>query len=408
MALDRRTFLRRSCLAATAMAAGPKWLAAGLFDRRASSDTDTILVVVQMAGGNDPLNTLVPHADPAYRAARPRIGLTAAQTLPVDSRTGLHPNLVRLHRSLGSGNLAIVQGVGYPAPDLSHFNSMEYWHRASLLPKRTGWLGDTLDQLYGGERTPLLHAVAVGGDMPPSFESTEVASTVLFDADSFDFPPNLLYPDDSAVERSAFSASLTPVGSAAQDFVAGAGEVFLRDSAAIRGAATSYREAVPYPTSDLAQALKLVAAVISANVGPRIFWVTQGGYDTHDSQRGPEGQDGLLADLDASVGTFLEDLRGHTQDRRVLILTWSEFGRRVEENGSSGTDHGAASLLFVLGSRVRGGLFGTPLSLTDLDPDGNLQFTTDFRSVYASILRNWIGADPVPILKGNYPTLAFL
>jgi uncharacterized protein (DUF1501 family) len=165
---------------------------------------------------------------------------------------------------------------------------------------------------------------------------------------------------------------------------------------------------MPYPTSDLAQALKLVAAVISANVGPRIFWVTQGGYDTHDSQRGPEGQDGLLADLDASVGTFLEDLRAHAQDRRVLILTWSEFGRRVEENGSSGTDHGAASLLFVLGSRVRGGLFGSPLSLTDLDPDGNLQFTTDFRSVYASILRNWIGADPVPVLQGNYPTIAFV
>ena len=190
--------------------------------------------------------------------------------------------------------------------------------------------------------------------------------------------------------------------------MANAGEVFLRDSAAIQGAASAYREAVPYPTSDLAQALRLTAAVISANVGPRIFWVTQGGYDTHDSQRGPQGQDGLLADLDGSLGAFYEDLRGHSQDQRVLILTWSEFGRRVEENGSAGTDHGAASLLFALGGRVRGGLFGTPLSLTDLDPDGNLKFTTDFRSVYASILQNWIGSDPVPVLQGNYSTISFV
>ncbi len=406
MTLDRRTLFKRSCLAAAGLAAGPKFVAAGLFDRRASSVSDTILVVVQMEGGNDPLNTLVPHADPAYPAARQRIGLTGAQTLRVDAQTGLHPNLVNLHRYLGSGKLAIIQGVGYPSPDLSHFNSELYWYRASLLPKRTGWLGDTLDQLYGGEGTPLLHAVAVGGDVPPAFESGKVDTTTLSDPESLGFPTGSAYPSDDALQQAAFAATLAPIGSKNADFVANVGNVMLRDSTSIRNAAANYRPAVTYPESDLASSLKLVAAVISANIGPRIFWVTQGGYDTHDSQRGPEGQDGLLLDLDRSVSAFYEDLGGRRD--RVLILTWSEFGRRVEENGSGGTDHGAASLLFALGGRVRGGLFGTPLSLTNLDPDGNMIYTTDFRSVYASVLKNWIDADPVPILNGSYPAISFV
>ncbi len=408
MALDRRTLLKRSCLAAAAMAAGPKWLAAGLFERSVSSASDTILVVVQMAGGNDPLNTLVPFGDPAYRAARPRIGLTAAQTLRVDARTGLHPNLANLYRYLNAGKLAIVQGVGYPNPDLSHFNSMEYWHRAALTAKRTGWLGDTLDQLYGRESSSLLHAIAVGSDLPPAFESGQVPTTAIDDPETYGFPLDAFYPSDDPVQRAAFSTLVAPIGSGSYDFVANIGSVMLRDSANIKNAAATYSASVTYPTSDLGNALKLVAAVIAANIGPRIFWVTQDGYDTHDSQRGPQGQDGLLLSLDGSLGAFYEDLRAHGQDQRVLIMTWSEFGRRVEENGSAGTDHGAASLLFVLGSRVRGGLFGPPLSLADLDPDGNLRFTTDFRSVYASILRGWIDTDPTPILNGDYPVISFV
>lgn len=408
MTIDRRTLIRRSCLAAAAMTAGPKWLAAGFFDQRMSAASDTILVIVQMAGGNDALNTLVPHSDPAYRAARQRIRLEPSQTLRVDAGTGLHPSLTNLHRYLGEGKLGIVQGVGYPNPDLSHFNSMEYWHRASFEVKRTGWLGDTLDQLYGREASPLLHAISVGGDMPPAFESNDVSTTVLQDAESFDFPGDALYPDDSGIERAAFQAMLAPIGRPAADFVAHVGDVMMHDSAAIRGAASSFTPLVRFPDSDLGRSLQLTAAVVAAGVGPRLFWVTQGSYDTHDSQRGPNGQDGLLSDLDQSVSAFYEELKVRRQDQRVLVMTWSEFGRRVEENGSSGTDHGAASLLFVLGSRVRGGLHGTPLSLTDLDPDGNLKFSVDFRRVYASILANWIGADPVPILNGVYPTIDFV
>lgn len=408
MALDRRTLIQRSCLAAAAMAAGPKWLAAGLFERRASSASDTILVVVQMAGGNDPLNTLVPFGDAAYRAARPRIGLTAAQTLRVDSRTGLHPNLPNFHRYLGNGRLAIIQGVGYPNPDLSHFSSMEYWHRASFEPKSRGWLGATLDQIYGNEGNPQLHAVTVGADLPPAFESEQVPTTAVEDPETFGFPLDLSYPDDDPAQRAAFDAMLAPIGNGAYDLVANIGSVMLRDSVNIKNAAANYRPSVTYPDTELAKALRLVAAVTSANIGPRIFWVTQDGYDTHDSQRGPQGQDGLLLALDSAVGAFYEDLRAHGQDQRVLIMSWSEFGRRVEENGSAGTDHGAASLLFVLGSRVRGGLFGTPLSLTDLDPDGNLKYTIDFRSVYASILARWIDTDPVPIVYGEYPPISFV
>lgn len=409
MTLDRRSFFTRSCLAAASMAVGPKWLAAGLFDRRSSSAADTVFVVVQMAGGNDPLNTLVPHSDPVYQAVRPRIRLAPSQTLRVDARYGLHPSLTNLHRYLDSGKLAIVQGVGYPNPDLSHFNSMDYWNRASLVPKATGWLGDTLDQLYASERTPLLHSLAIGSELPPAFESGSVTTPALLNAETFAFPYHAADPADDTAQRAAFPVLLAPVGAANADFVANIGSVLLQDSTAIQTAAASYRPSVLYPDGDLASGLKLVATVISANIGPRLFWVTQGGsYDTHDSQRGLQGQDGLLGELDAAVGAFYEDLRGHGQAERVLLMTWSEFGRRVEENGSAGTDHGAASLLFVLGSRVRGGLFGSPLSLTDLDPDGNLKYTTDFRQVYASILSRWIDTDPVPILNGSYPTISFV
>lgn len=406
MPFDRRSFLKRSCLAAGALAAGPKWLAAGLFERRLSSAADTILVVVQMAGGNDWLNTVVPIADSTYRTARPRVALSPSQTLRVDSRTGLHPNLGNLHRHLNAGRLAIVQGVGYEGPDLSHFNSMEIWHRASRTPKATGWLGDTLDQLYAGDANGL-HALAVGGDVPPSFESREVSTTVLHDPEAFDFPMDPYYPDDDPIQRAAFRASLMPIGNGANDLIANVGSVALRDAAGIKSAVAAYTPAVTYPEGDLANGLKLVASVISSNLGPRIFWVTQDGdYDTHDSQRG--AHDDLLKALDIALDAFYRDLEAHEQAQRVVLMTWSEFGRRVEDNGSGGTDHGAAGGLFVLGSRVRGGLFGAPSSLSNLDSDGNLQSTTDFRSIYASILRNWIGADPGPILNGNYPTLSFL
>ena len=404
MAIDRRTLITRSCMTAAAIAARPKWAAAGIFrDSRAvrnAAASDTVLVVVNMAGGNDGLNTVVPFADPAYRAARSRIGLTGSQLLPIDSRTGLHPSLAHLHGYLDSGKLAIVQGVGYLGQDMSHFRGDDIWEKAvmNVEAESTGWLGRALDQLYRQD-ADALHAVCVSGDVT-AFHSDFVTTPVVGDARSFN------YPQDDSNLTAATKALFTPGGAANREYVSHIGEVTLADTEAVQAAFASYSSTITYPTESGLYGLRLVAALLLADIGPRVFFVQQGGYDTHTNQLGDHEK--LLLDLDQSLDAFYRDLVEHGQDQRVVVMTYSEFGRRVEDNGSGGTDHGTAAPLFVLGSRVRGGFYGAPPSLTDLDPDGNLKFTTDFRQVYASVLANWIDADPVEVLFGNYPTIAFL
>ena len=408
MAIDRRRLIQRSCLTAGAFATRPLWAATGIFrnahEARTETPRDTILVLVELAGGNDGLNTIVPFADPTYRAARTRIGLAGSQLLPIDAGTGMHPSLSNLHGYLDAGKLAVVQSVGYPGPDLSHFRSDDIWEKASLAPETeaTGWLGRALDQIY--EQDPdRIHSistssVSVGGDLS-AFYSSKVATPVVTDVGSFNYPP---YPAPPEVLRTI----LRPGGSPNREYAAAIGNLALSDADAVQAAAASYTSTVSYPHGPVAAAFRLTSMVIAADLGARIFFISQGGYDTHSTQLGDHEK--LLRELDQSLDAFYRDLVEHGQDQRVVIMTYSEFGRRVEDNASGGTDHGSAAPLFVLGSRVRGGFYGDPPSLTDLDPDGNLKFSIDFREVYASVLANWIDADPVPILYGNYPTLSFL
>ncbi len=407
MTIDRRTLLRRSCLAASA-AVLPKWRAAGLIHPpgagRKTSATDTVLVVIQLMGGNDGLNTVIPLNDPVYRAARPRVSLTPEQTLPVDAQTGLHPNLPRLHQYLDEGKLAIIQGVGYPRPDLSHFRSTDVWESGvAERNELTGWLGRALDSLYRTDATSL-HSISWGNESPNAFRGDAVITPAVFDPDHFRFETD---GQDDEAKRSAVRAMLSPIGASEHDFVAEVGSLALAHSEALQAAINSYQSTVVYPDGPLGFWLRLTATAIFADIGPRIYWASQGDYyDTHATQRGVH--DDLLADLDACLDAFYRDCVLHGADQRIVVMTWSEFGRRVEDNESGGTDHGTAAPMFVLGTRVRGGLFGEPPSLTDLDPDGNLKYSVDFRQAYASILANWIDADPVPVLFGNYPTLAFL
>ena len=404
MPIDRRTLITRSCLAAASMAGVSRWAAAGKLrigmPRRAAADSDTVLVVVQMGGGNDGLNMIVPFGDPAYARARSRIALAPSQTLPLDGRNGLHPSLANLHGYLQAGKLAIVQGVGYPRPDMSHFRSDDIWEKASTEPELTptGWLGRVLDQLYGKDPQHL-HGVSFAGDVT-ALHADSVTSPVVGDSNSFN------YPHDDPGETSALLAMLAPSGGIAnRDYVAEIGRLAIADSDAVQRGYAAYTSTVTYPDG-LATVLRQVAMAIFADLGPRLYFVSQGGYDTHSSQLGDQAR--LLAELDDSLDAFYRDLVEHGYDGRVIVMTYSEFGRRVEDNGSGGTDHGSAGPMFVFGTRVRGGLYGTPPSLTDLDPDGNLKFLTDFRQVYASVLANWIDADPVPILSGKYATVPFL
>jgi uncharacterized protein (DUF1501 family) len=312
----------------------------------------------------------------------------------------MHPSLAHLHGYLGSGKLAVVRNVGYPRPDMSHFRSDDIWEKGVLEPEKegTGWLGRALDQLYRDDALGL-HGVVWGGDVPALHGET-VKTPVVTDPGSFN------YNHDNPPLTAALQALFRPAGLPNRDYAGQIGEVALTDADAMQRAFAEYQTTIAYAEdSALAQSLRLTASVLAADLGPRVFWVGQGGYDTHSNQLGD--QEKLLAELDLSLDAFYRDLVEHGQDRRVVVMTYSEFGRRVEDNGSGGTDHGSAGPMFVLGTRVRGGLYGAPPSLTDLDPDGNLKFSTDFRQVYSSILANWIDTDPVPIL-GDYPTLSFL
>jgi len=398
MAIDRRSLLRSSCFAAASFATFPRWAAAGLFrdrPKRASSDPDTILVVVQMNGGNDGLNTLVPFADPVYLASRPSLALPGSQTLKLDAKSGLHPSLANFYRYLGSGQLAIVQSVGYPNPDLSHFRSDDIWE--SAVPDRvesTGWLGRALEQIYGADAEELRGA-SFSGDVL-AFHDVPVMS----DPGSFNY-----YQDDPTL-ATAFRSILKPAGPPNRAYVGHIGELAVADVGTVKQALSAYTSTVTYPTnSPLGTSLQQMVALIAADVGPRIFFTGQGGYDTHSDQLGVQAD--LFSDLDLSLDAFYRDLVEHQLDKRVVVMTYSEFGRRVEDNGSGGTDHGTANVMFVLGTSVRGGLYGQKPSLENLDPDGNLKFTTDLRAVYASILANWIDTDPVPVV-GDFPKLSFL
>jgi len=396
MAVDRRTLLRSTCLTAASLAARPAWAAAGIFrDRRKARalSSDTILVVIQMGGGNDGLNTVVPFSDPAYVAARPRIGLAGSQVLRIDTRTGLHPSLSNLYGYLNSGKLAIVQNVGYTGADMSHFRSDDIWEKASLDPETepTGWLGRALDQIYR-QNAEAIHAIAEGDS--PAFHGDYVTTPTIGGG----------APSGGTDLTAALKALFLPAGEANRDYIGHVGKIALADSEIIQGAIDAYTPSIRYPENG--PALEQVAALIFADVGARVFWVSQIGYDTHSNQLGD--QESLLQGLDQALDVFYRDLVAHGHDQRVIVMTYSEFGRRVPDDGSGGTDHGTAGPMFVLGSRVKGGFYGAPPSLTDLDPNGNLKFSIDFRRVYASVLANWIDTDPVPVLFGDYPTISFL
>jgi len=402
MAIDRRTLIRSTCATAAAFASKPAWAAGGIFRERGAAlraSTDTVLVIVNINGGNDGLNTVVPFNDSVYRTARPHIALTGSQLLPIDTQTGLHPSLANFHRYLDSGKLAIVQNVGYPKPDMSHFRSDDIWEKAVLEPEAepTGWLGRALDSLYKND-TENIHSISVSG-YPPAFFSDLVTTPVVSDPGSFNYPQD---PPKTDSLRTMFQ----PTGRANRDYVAHIAQMTLADTEAVQAAVTSYQSTIVYPDTGFAHGMQLAASLIASDIGPRIFYISQGGYDTHSNQLGDH--ESLLKELDTALDAFYRDLVEHGHDQRVVIMTYSEFGRRVEDNGSGGTDHGSSAPLFVLGSRVKGGLYGAPPSLTDLDSDGNLKFAIDFRQVYASVLANWMGADPAEILFGNYPTISFL
>ena len=409
MTTRRRFLSRTAALAAGAFLApgltpalaarSPRVLPAGA---RRDGGLPRTLVVVELAGGNDGLNTVVPAGDDAYHAARGELAITDG--LALDEHRALHPALGALHRHFAEGRLAVVEGVGYTEPNRSHFLSRDIWHAGDRRGRGRGdgWLG----RLAAAHLDDPDAVVCVGKDVPYACRVAGRSPLSLESAAGFGLLGGRkpltggveMHDAMTDAKHDAMSAATT-AGHDGRELaeIAERELVQAREaSAQVRAAVDAHEPGAEYPDEDLADDLRLAAALVASGLGPRVITVKRGGFDTHSNQR--NRQRALLRELDASLDAFHADLAAHGVADRVVVLVWSEFGRRVAPNGSGGTDHGTAGPVFLLGDGVRGGLHGAPPSLTELDDKGDLVHTTDFRRVYASLLRDWFDVDPAPLL----------
>ncbi len=370
-------------------------------DAAAPETSPKTLVIVQLAGGNDGLNTVVPYGDPAYARLRPSLMVPADQVVPLSDGFGLHPKLAALKPMWDSKKFAVVHGVGYPQPNFSHFQSMLIWQNAGpSAAAGEGWLGNYLARLEAEEHDPL-HGFNVDAFVAPELYSPRAPIVSAVDAAQYGFQK--LAPDEAEARRRQTALlklydqfpKNTPYAALLETTAGDA----VASSAALADAVAKHTPVVAYPATSIASGLQLVSQVIASGARLRVAHVTLGGFDTHATQLNEHEK--LLGELGDALAAFYADLASYGKDKDVLTMTWSEFGRRAAENASEGTDHGTAAPMFLLGGGVNGGFYGKPASLTDLD-GGNLKFTTDFRSVYATILDRWINAPADDILGEHF------
>lgn len=366
---------------------------------------DRVLVVVQLGGGNDGLNTVVPYGSPEYYRARPGLAVAApgtpngALTLNSDEGLGLHPNLTGLKELIDEGVATIVQGVGYPNPNRSHFASMDIWHTADADGTNTGWIGRYFDCTCKGTPDPE-GAVAIGREAPLAMTG-QIQSPISFEtAELFRWMGEDVHPALAEPYRKLNrSGTLDDVPAESQlNFL-------MRTALDAQVSSDRIREAVAksplisYPGGGLARQLQIVGAMIRAEMSTRVYYVSLGGFDTHANQIGQHAN--LMRQLGDALNAFYRDLKAQGNSGRVLTMVFSEFGRRVAQNASGGTDHGAAAPMYFIGDMMRPGVLGDHPSLIDLD-QGDLRYGVDFRSIYASVLEDWMRADATEVLGGRF------
>jgi uncharacterized protein (DUF1501 family) len=376
-----------------------------------NSASDKMLVIIQLNGGNDGLNTVIPYKDGRYYDARPTLAVPEEKILPLDGAAGLglHPNLPSFKRFYDEGKLAIVQGVGYPNANRSHFRSTDIWMSAH--PEKvvgTGWIGRYLDHSIAEFHGTSFPAANVHGILPLTLRGTRVVVPSIQNLESYQFQTDPVYPDDRASRLATFErVHAQAFGDPYRDFLVNSGLKALESAEDLQEAAAGYSSSVEYPDDPFGQALRLVAQIVTGGLGTQVMHVAIGGFDTHASQNvAPINQPLLLERLDAGIDALHRDLVEHGLGSDVAIMTFSEFGRRVRENGSQGTDHGTAAPMFLIGDPVAGGLQGDPPSLKTLDGNGDLIHTVDFRQVYATVLEDWLEADAREILGGDFAKLS--
>ncbi|MEO5957787.1 MAG: DUF1501 domain-containing protein [Opitutaceae bacterium] len=408
----RREFLRASSKGIGLLAFSqfaPQFLVQSTLAASPAPEKDrSVLVLVQLAGGNDGLNTLIPFDDPDYFRLRPTLGIPKDKALRVADSLGLHPSCTAIHSLFNDGKLAIVQNVGYPNPNRSHFRSTEIWETASKSDEfaSSGWIGRFLDNACAGvpadSHDPV--AVHITNGVPQSFMGENAHST-------FGLLPGGGNRRDNEETRRLLESMIGPPAVAQQ--AGAANSTFLKQTLMdtlvtekkVQRVIGEYRPGAAYPGNPLAASLRNVASLIAAGFPTRVYFVSLSGFDTHSNQFNQHAN--LLLQLSDSLAAFQKDLEAHKLDTQVTTMTFSEFGRRPNENESRGTDHGTAAPLFVMGSRVKGGLHGTAPSLK-LERNQDITFTTDFRSVYATALERWLDCPAQSVLGGKFPPLAIL
>ncbi|HZR40904.1 MAG TPA: DUF1501 domain-containing protein [Ktedonobacteraceae bacterium] len=417
MRLSRRAMIKDGMLVVSAGMIMPAIFSRGVASAKtlasegahtSQAASDRTLIVVQMAGGNDGLNTVVPYTDALYKKMRPTLALTENKVLTLDGRLGLHPNLAPLKTFWDQGHLAIVEGVGYPNQSLSHFQAMDIWQTLDLNGNGgEGWLGKLVSGWVDQDGHPFkaldigtqtAQALASISSPVPTMANTQSyrLANDPFDADGGNARIQALMKLYNTYPKSSpYAALLDTTALNAQE-----------GTRQLRAADAAYHPAVTYPTGPFAAGLKVLAEAIVQGLGLRVGYVTLGGFDTHANQQATH--DTLMKTLAEGLSAFYNDLMKHGKADNVVVMTWSEFGRRVEENGSLGTDHGTAAPLFVLGNPVNRGIYGEPPSLSSLDQNGNLKYTIDFRSVYATVLDRWMGASSKDVLGVSFGSQNFL
>jgi uncharacterized protein (DUF1501 family) len=403
MSPTRRDFLKTSGLVAWGLTV-PTFLgrtarAAGRAGTPGAKDT--ILVVVQLTGGNDGLNTVIPYADPEYPKLRPTLKIAKDQVKKVNDALGLHPAMDGMAKLLEDGALAVVQGVGYPNPSQSHFRSMDIWQAASTAESLSeGWIGRALKTVnappfhvaYNNEPSPL--AVAGAPARVPSITSLADFQLKVVGASGADTKQQQSIIEGAASAGSSQTSLL--------DFVSRTAVNTYASSRRLQEIGANYEPKVPYPQTPLANRLKLAAQLIDADLGARVFYVSIDGFDTHAGQGGAAGPHASLwREVSDGIAAFYRDLAARGHKDRLCVMTFSEFGRRAKENGSRGTDHGSGAPMFLVGGKVKGGVVGEHPSLTALEM-GNLKHAIDFRQVYAAVLDRWLGVPAKDVLGGEF------
>ena len=375
-----------------------------------STKKDPVLVVLQLSGGNDGLNTIIPYTNPLYNDNRPAVRVPDDQVLQINDTVGFNPAMAPMKRLYDEGKLAIIQGIGYPSPSRSHFRSMDIWHTCE--PEKVGdegWLGRAISELDPTKEN-VLTGVNFGRGLPRAMVAPGVPVASVGNLESYGVLTGIEIEEQRAKALDVFSRVYSPmIGQGpVLDYFAHTGLDALKGADILSTAPESYSSTIEYGSDSVAQYMRNIAQVHLANLGTRVMYTTApyNSFDTHAGELANHTK--LWSETSNAVADFYDDLKEHNASDNVVLLVFTEFGRRVHDNGS-GTDHGAGGVAFVIGDAVKGGLYGEYPSLeANKLNEGDLAFNNDFRGLYATLLEKWMGLDSKPIINGSFEQMAYL